>query len=106
MLFPDCSTSIGVIDAGACIIGVWGTGVWDADVFNRTLIALTLNGGTPADVVTGLPGRRERGGSVGSFAVQSQVALSLQSATIGLALEGVPFAVGIVVFQGASTGAL
>ena len=54
-------------------------------------------------VVTGLPGRRERRGSVGSFGVQSQVALSLQSATIGLALEGVPFAVGIVVFQGAST---
>jgi len=94
------------MNAGACTTGVWGTGVWDVDVFNRTLIALALNGGTLVDVVTGLLARRERGGSVGSFGVQSQVALSLQSATIGLALEGVPFAVGIVVFQGASTGAL
>lgn len=92
--------------AGAWAIGVWGTGVWDVDVFNRTLIGLALDGGTLVDVVTGLPGRRETRGSMGSFSVQSQVALSLQSATIGLALEGVPFAVGIVVFQGASTGAL
>lgn len=103
---PVCSASVGTTNAGACAAGVWGTGVWDADVFNRTLIVLVLNGRAFVDAVAGLPGRRERGGSVGSFAVQSQVALSLQSATIGWALEGVPFAVGIVVFQGASMGAL